>query len=120
MGFSTANRGWVYFVGSGPGDPGLLTLRGAELLRQATIVFYDRLVGDVILEHASSDAQLVDVGKEATEGGQTQKRATQHGRVHQRASFASGSTTIVSSIAPIRRRAWEGWISTQSSLPQSA
>jgi uroporphyrinogen III methyltransferase/synthase len=53
----------VYLVGAGPGDPGLLTVRGAELLRRAQVVVYDRLASPALLELASENTELVDVGK---------------------------------------------------------
>ncbi len=52
----------VVFVGAGPGDPGLLTLAGADALRNATAVFYDYLIPPVILEYAG-DAERILVGK---------------------------------------------------------
>ncbi len=55
--------GTVYLVGAGPGDPGLLTLRAAELLASATEVFYDSLVSDGVLARCAASARLVDVGK---------------------------------------------------------
>ena len=54
----------VYLVGAGPGDPGLLTRRGAELLARAEVVLHDRLVSPAVLDLAASGAQLIDVGKE--------------------------------------------------------
>ena len=56
-------RGVVYLVGAGPGDPGLLTVRAAELLAGATAIYYDYLVGDRILARANPAARLVNVGK---------------------------------------------------------
>jgi uroporphyrinogen III methyltransferase/synthase len=53
----------VYLVGAGPGDPGLLTRRGEELLRAADVVVYDRLAPAALLHLARPDALLVDVGK---------------------------------------------------------
>ncbi len=55
--------GKVYLVGAGPGDPGLLTLRGRELLETAEIVFYDYLANPLLLEHATDDAELVCLGR---------------------------------------------------------
>ena len=53
----------VYLVGAGPGDPGLLTRRGAKLVSQADVVIFDRLVHRSLLALAPSSAELVDVGK---------------------------------------------------------
>ena len=53
----------VYLVGAGPGDPGLLTVRGAELLARADIVVYDRLSVASLLELARPGAELISVGK---------------------------------------------------------
>jgi uroporphyrinogen III methyltransferase/synthase len=53
----------VYLVGAGPGDPGLLTRRGEELLRRADVVVYDRLASRALLELAPREAELVDAGK---------------------------------------------------------
>ncbi len=58
-----SKRGMVYLVGAGPGDPGMLTLRGAELLRSADVVLYDGLVNPTILAHASSPSICYSVGK---------------------------------------------------------
>ena len=55
--------GRVYLVGSGPGDPKLITARGLEVLRRADVVVYDRLVSPALLEEAPADAELVYAGK---------------------------------------------------------
>ncbi len=57
--------GTVFLVGAGPGDPGLFTLRGAEVLKQADVVVYDRLADSSLLDLAPADAELVYVGKQA-------------------------------------------------------
>ena len=54
----------VYLVGAGPGDPGLLTLRAAELLGRADVVLYDRLIPEGALALCRDDAELVFVGKQ--------------------------------------------------------
>jgi len=53
----------VYLVGAGPGDPELLTLRGAALLGRAEVVVHDRLIARQLLALAPDGAELVDVGK---------------------------------------------------------
>jgi uroporphyrin-III C-methyltransferase len=57
------NVGTVYLVGAGPGDPRLLTLRGADVLRRADVVLYDRLAPAALLALAPARAELLDVGK---------------------------------------------------------
>ena len=53
----------VYLVGAGPGDPGLLTMRGAELLGRADVVVHDRLSAAELLDLAPATAERIDVGK---------------------------------------------------------
>ncbi|MDY3129339.1 MAG: uroporphyrinogen-III C-methyltransferase [Berryella intestinalis] len=57
----------VYLVGAGPGDPGLMSVRGLSLLERADVVVYDYLSSDKLLEHARPDAELVFVGKKGFE-----------------------------------------------------
>ena len=59
----SARRGTVYLVGAGPGDPGLITARGLDLLMHAEVVVYDRLVDSRLVDRASEYAELIDVGK---------------------------------------------------------
>ena len=56
--------GKVFLVGAGPGDPGLITVKGLRCLQQAQVVVYDRLMDPSLLQSASPDAELVFVGKE--------------------------------------------------------
>ena len=60
--------GCVYIVGAGPGDPGLLTLKGAQLLSGADVVLYDDLVDRRILDLAPPECELLDVGHRGGSG----------------------------------------------------
>ena len=52
----------VYLIGAGPGDPGLITVRGLQCLASADVVLYDHLVHARLLRHARPDAEKIDVG----------------------------------------------------------
>ncbi|NIM05230.1 MAG: uroporphyrinogen-III C-methyltransferase [Armatimonadetes bacterium] len=70
-------KGTVYLVGAGPGDPGLITWRGLEILRAADVIIYDRLVNPELLLEARSDARLIYVGKAASRHSLSQDEINQ-------------------------------------------
>ncbi len=61
------NKGKVYLIGAGPGDPGLLTLKGKDCIRKADVVVYDYLAAPALLAHAAPGADLIYVGKKGGE-----------------------------------------------------
>jgi uroporphyrin-III C-methyltransferase len=61
--FSSTN-GIVYIVGGGPGDPGLITVKGLNCLRRADVVLHDRLIAPELLDEVPAYAEVIDVGKE--------------------------------------------------------
>ena len=74
----------VYLVGAGPGDPRLITVRGAELLGRAEVVVYDRLSARSLLDLAPPDAIRIDVGKQpgspSTPQDEINRILVEHGR----------------------------------------
>ena len=70
-------NGMVYLVGAGPGDTGLLTLRGAELLKRADVVVYDALVSQEILGLAGKGAEVIYGGRRAQGGSVPQNDVNQ-------------------------------------------
>src|SRR5258706_9862791 len=71
------SKGMVFLVGRGPGDAGLLTLRGAELLARADVVVYDALVNAELLRLAPKSAEIIYGGKRAREYAIPQKELNQ-------------------------------------------
>ena len=59
------HTGKIFFIGSGPGNPDLITVKGATILSQAEVIITDRLCGDEIIErYANKNAIIIDVGKQ--------------------------------------------------------
>jgi uroporphyrinogen III methyltransferase/synthase len=56
-------KGKAYLVGAGPGDPGLITIRGKEILEKAEVLIYDYLAGTKLLRHVPKDAEFIYAGK---------------------------------------------------------
>ncbi|MBU5437904.1 uroporphyrinogen-III C-methyltransferase [Tissierella sp. MSJ-40] len=65
-------NGKVYLIGAGPGDPGLITLKGYEYLKIADVVVYDRLANPRLLENIKEGCKLIYVGKASKEHTKTQ------------------------------------------------
>src|SRR6201992_1687928 len=63
LGLPTLEKGWVWLVGAGPGDPGLITALGLSALAQADVILYDALVDERLL--ALSGADKIYAGKRA-------------------------------------------------------
>ena len=57
------NKGYVYLVGAGPGDIGLITVKGLECIQRADVIVYDRLANPRLLSYARPDAKYIYVGK---------------------------------------------------------
>lgn len=72
MSGKSGNYGKVYLVGSGPGDPELLTLKARRLIDSAEVIIYDQLPGKTILESMPEGAEKIDVGKYAGSHTMTQ------------------------------------------------
>lgn len=84
----------VWIVGAGPGDPGLITLKAVEVLSQADVVVYDRLVDPAILEHAGREAMLIYAGKapsrHAIDQGRINALLIEHARAGRRVCRLKG------------------------------
>jgi uroporphyrin-III C-methyltransferase len=68
----------VYLVGAGPGDPGLITARGLELIRSCDVLVYDRLVCDELVEEAPADA--IRIGRERLDQDEINRLLVSYGR----------------------------------------
>src|SRR4051794_17017727 len=94
----SAGRGIVYLVGAGPGDPGLITVRGAKLLESADVVVYDYLSNPELLRHCPK-AEAIYVGKKAASHSMTQDQINallvEHGRAGRRVVRLKGGDPFV-------------------------
>ena len=70
-------RGIVYLVGAGPGDPGLITVKGLECIRKAEVLVYDRLASPRLLAHARPEAEKIYVGKSPDRHAMVQEEINQ-------------------------------------------
>ncbi len=95
----TTRLGSVVLVGAGPGDPGLLTLKGLRALNQADVILYDRLVSSEVLALARRDAVGIEVGKAAGQHSTAQSQIhallLKHARDGQRVVRLKGGDPFV-------------------------
>ena len=98
---SAATAGEAWIIGAGPGDPGLITLRGQQLLARADVILYDRLVSQAVLDFARKEAEFIFVGKRA--GAQAMPTGG-----HQRATGGAGSSRSTS-LSIEGRRSFRVW-----------
>src|SRR4051795_1598964 len=91
--------GIVYLVGAGPGDPGLITVRGARLLASAEVVVYDYLSNPRLLSYCPGSAQQIYVGKKAAQHSMTQDQINallvEHGQAGKRVVRLKGGDPFV-------------------------
>ena len=91
--------GSVVLVGAGPGDPGLLTLKGLRALNEADVILHDRLVSAEVLDLARRDAEFIEVGKEAGAHAVPQERIhellLEHARAGKRVVRLKGGDPFV-------------------------
>ena len=67
----------VYLVGAGPGDPGLITVKGLECIKQADVIIYDRLLDERLLDSVPPEAERIYVGKASSEHAKEQPEINQ-------------------------------------------
>lgn len=71
------NKGIVYLIGAGPGDPGLITVKGLECIKKADVIIYDRLTSPRLLNQRRPGAECIFVGKQPDRHTLTQERINQ-------------------------------------------
>lgn len=68
------NKTKIYIIGAGPGDPELITLKALNVLKQAEVILYDRLINTEILKFAPKNAKIISVGKEPEKQSEIQNK----------------------------------------------
>ena len=111
-----ASSGRVYLVGAGPGDPGLLTLRGLECLQQADLVLYDGLVNPLLLEHTRATAERTrregDDGRKVLDQDAINRRLVEEARAGRTVVRLKGGDPLV-----FGRGAEEARVLAESGVP---
>lgn len=74
MNIEINKKGKVYLIGAGPGDPGLITIRGMECIKRSDVVIYDYLAAPALLKYAKKDAQIIYVGKKGGDHTMSQEK----------------------------------------------
>ena len=91
--------GKVYLVGAGPGDPGLVTLRAAKVIRDADVILYDRLVGSGVMDMIPSSIKRIYVGRavgdEATHQERTNRIMAEHARMGRSVVRLKGGDPVI-------------------------
>jgi uroporphyrinogen III methyltransferase/synthase len=88
-----ARAGWVYLVGAGPGDPELITVRGARLLESADVVLHDELIDAALLSRCGAGAEVIAVGKRGSD--RESKQAKQDALTERMLAFGQQGKSVV-------------------------
>ena len=98
-GWPEFSPGWVWLMGAGPGDPGLVTLHGLNALRQAEVILVDALVAPEILNWANPQAQILQAGKrgwvKSPKQSEISQRLIEHARAGKRVLRLKGGDPFV-------------------------
>ncbi|UCC31311.1 MAG: uroporphyrinogen-III C-methyltransferase, partial [Phycisphaerales bacterium] len=99
--------GTVYLIGAGPGDAGLITVRGRQLLEYADVILHDRLISGDLLVYARPGAEVIDVGKVPGESRHTQEDI--HATLIDRARRGRTVIRLKGGDPLVFGRGWEEW-----------